>query len=327
MITRYWAHDKALSSCWILLHIFLCDLVLLQHAPNLTTFLSFTGNIWLPPDIETHVLESDGKGLCFIADGLDEYPAGYEDKTNFIFSLIRAQKLPQSTVAISSRPEITSRVWYSFEKHVEVLGFGDDQINEYVQAKYGEDKSFSKYLDGHPHIKYTCYIPLHLAMLVYLKDSLLYTLPETETEMYEQFIIHTLIWDFCKNDTSCSSKNTTLPTSLNNVGELNSPEIENLLFHIANLSYNGIQKRQSSFNEREVESVLWSTNTSLLVVDKMSVHKPAIYSFPHLTIQDFLAAFYFNTYLSQQEQKKVLVEYSKHQRRHFLEVLLWSEKK
>ena len=308
MITHYWAHDKALSSCWILLHIVLRDLVLLQHAPNLTTFLSFMGNTWLPPDIETHVFESDGKGLCFIADGLDEYPAGYEDKTTFIFSLIRAQKLPQSTVVISSRPEVASHVWHSFNKHVEVLGFGDDQINEYIQAKYGEDKSFSKYLDGHPHIKYTCYIPLHLAMLVYLKDSLLDNLPETETEMYGQFIIHRLIWDFCKNGTSCNSKNT-LPTSLDNVDELNSPEIESLLFHVANLSYNGIQERQSSFNEREVEPVLWSTNSSLLVVDKMNIHKPATYSFPHLTIQEFLAAFYFNTYLNQQEQKRVLVEY------------------
>ena len=142
--------------------------MLLQHAPNLTTFLSFMGSITLPLDIETFVLESDGKGLCFIADGLDEYPAGYKDKTNFIFSeLIGTQKpnikLPQSTVVISSRPGVTSQVWHSFDKHVEVLGFGDDQINEYIQEKYGEDKSFSSYLDGHPHIKHTCYIPLHLS--------------------------------------------------------------------------------------------------------------------------------------------------------------------
>ena len=40
-IIRSWAHDQALSSCWILLHIVLHDLVLLQHTPNLTTFLTF----------------------------------------------------------------------------------------------------------------------------------------------------------------------------------------------------------------------------------------------------------------------------------------------
>ena len=324
MITRSWAHDKALSSCWILLLIVLRDLVLLQHAPNLTSFLSFMGSTVLPPDIENHVLESDGKGLCFIADGLDEYPAGYEDKTNFIFSLVGEQKtnikLPQSTVVISSRPEVASRVQHLFNITVEVLGFGNDQIKMYIQEKYGEDKSFSSYLDDHPHIKHTCYIPLHLAMLVYLKDSLpddpsdnnnrsdllKANLPETETDIYEQFIIHTLIRDFCKDPTSsCSSKNI-LPPSLNNVNELNSPKILHLLFHIANLSYNGIQKRQSIFTE--VSSVLQNTNSSLLVVDKMSVFQPTTYSFPHLTIQEFLAAFYFNTYLGQQEQKRVLVE-------------------
>ena len=322
-ITRSWTHDKALSSCWILLHIVLRDLVLLQHAPNLTTFLSFMETIKLPPDIETFVLESDGKGLCFIADGLDEYPAGYEDKTNFIYSeLIGEQrtniKLPQSTVVISSRPEVASRVWDMFDKHVEVLGFGDDQINAYIQAKYGEDNSFSKYLNDHPHIKHTCYIPLHLAMLVYLMDPLVNNsnLHETETEIYEQFIIYTLIRDFCKAAASSCSRKNTLPTSLNNVDELNSSEIESLLFHIANLSYHGIQNRRSIFKEKEVDSVLQHTNSSLLVVDKMSVLQPATYSFPHLTIQEFLAAFYFNTYLNQTEQKRVLVEYSKQPIRH-----------
>ena len=320
MITRSWAHDKALSSCWILLHIVLRDLVLLQHAPNLTTFLSFVGSTMLPPDIETHVLESDGKGLCFIADGLDEYPAGYEDKTNFIFQLIGEQrtniKLPQSTIVISSRPEVASRVWDMFDKRVEVLGFGDDQIDEYIQAKYSKDKSFSKYLDDHPHIKHTCYSPLHLAMMVYLKDSLLDNLPETETEIYEQFIIHTIIRDFCKDPTSSCSRKNTFPTFLNNINESSS-----LLFHIAKLAYSGIQKRQSIFTE--VESVLQRTNTSLLVVDKMNVLQPATYSFPHLTIQEFLAAFYFNTYLNQTEQKRVLVEYSKQRIRYRDDDVYW----
>ena len=316
MITRYWAHDRALSSCWILLHIVLRDLVLLQHAPNLTTFLSFMETINLPPDIETHVLESDGRGLCFIVDGLDEYPAGYEDKTNFIFSEIIGEqkpniKLPQSTVVISSRPEVASKLRDMFDKCVEVLGFGDDQINKYIQAKYGEDKSFSKYLDDHPHIKHTCYIPLHLAMLVYLKDSLMDSLPETETEIYKQFIFHTLVRDFCKDPTSTCSRKNTLPTSLNNINEL---KVESLLFHVANLSYIGIKKRQSIFTA--VEPVLQHTRSSLLVVDKMSVLQPTTYSFPHLTIQEFLAAFYFSTYLTQHKQKRVLLEYSKQPRRY-----------
>ena len=205
-----------------------------------------------------------------------------------------------------------------FEKHVQVLGFSDDQIDEYIQEKYGKDNSFSKYMDDHPHIKHTCYIPLHLAMLVYLKDSIPNTtsLPETETEIYEQFIIHTLIRDFCKNPTSPCSPKSTLPTSLNNVDELNSPEIVSLLYHIANLSYNGIQRRQSIFKEKEVASVLQHTNSSLLVVDKISVLQPITYSFPHLTIQEFLAAFYFNTNVTQWEQKRVLVEYSNQPIRH-----------
>ena len=146
-------------------------------------------------------------------------------------------------------------------------------------------------------------------MLVYLKDSLLDSLPETETEMYEQCIFHTLIWDFCSKDpiSSCSHKNA-LPISFNNINE--SSAIGSLLFYIAKLAYSGIQKGQSIFEGKEVEPVLQHTSSSLLVVDKMNVFQPTTYSFPHLTIQEFLAAFYFNTYLEQWVQKKVLIEYS-----------------
>ena len=85
-----------------------------------------------------------------------------------IFSLLGAEKsnikLPHSTVLISSRPKVASIVWELFDKCVEVLGFGDDQINEYIQAKYGDDKSFSKYLDDHPQVKHT----LHSSPLSYV---------------------------------------------------------------------------------------------------------------------------------------------------------------
>ena len=54
-----------------------------------------------------------------------------------------------------------------------------------------------------------------------------------------------------------------MPTSLNNVEDLNSSESVTLLFHIANLSYNGIQKGRSIFKEKEVESVLQHSNSSL----------------------------------------------------------------
>ena len=278
-------------------------------------------------------------------DGLDEYATGYENETNFIRSELIGIKterkkvylmLSQSTVVISSRPEVASQVWHWFDKRVEVLGFGDDQIDEYILEKYGKDKSLSQYMDDHPHIKHTCYIPLQLAMLVYLKDSLDISnridhtsrsnepdflvsdtnLPETETEIYEQFIIHTMIRDACKNPTSRCSTKITVPTSLKKIYELNSPEVVNLFFHIANLSYCGITGGQAIFKEEEVEPILLRTNSSLLVVDRAGIIEPAIYSFPHLTIQEFLAAFYFNTNLSLAEQITVLVEYSNQPIRH-----------
>ena len=131
-------------------------------------------------------------------------------------------------------------------------------------------------------------------------------------------LVHKLAQDQVQTDPHIQNfrKNTTLPTSLNDVDELKSLEIVSLLFHIANLSYIGILNRRSIFKEEEVESVLQHTNSSLLVVERMIVHKPTTYSFPHLTIQEFLAAFYFNTYLEQQEQKRALAEYSKQHIQH-----------
>ena len=70
--------------------------------------------------------------------------------------------------------------------------------------------------------------------------------------------------------------------------------------------------------------MLQHTNSSLLVIERMSVFTPTTCSFPHLTIQEFLAAFYL---LGAAGTKKSVEGFQMVKMICLLEVSLWSEKK
>ncbi len=128
-------------------------------------------------------------------DGLDEY-IPHKSKT-FIFDLIKKEILPKSVVIVASRPAGVARFRSIATKQVEVLGFLNDQISEYIDGYIFSVKSkcedLHKYLDEHPNVHHMCYLTIHAAMVCYLFYCLDVNLPQTETDIYDQFTRHTLL--------------------------------------------------------------------------------------------------------------------------------------
>ena len=115
----------------------------------------------------------------------------------YIFKLIKKEKLPRSVVIVASRPAAVARFRSIATKQIEVIGFLNDQISDYikeynfsVKSKCGE---LHKYLHEHPNVHHMCYLPIHVAMVCYLFDNLDVDLPQIETEIYETFTLHTLL--------------------------------------------------------------------------------------------------------------------------------------
>ena len=75
--------------------------------------------------------EYDGEGVCFIIDGLDEYHPRDESKS-IIYSLLHKECFKMAMVIVASRPVATAKFRDLATRQIEVLGFIQEQIFEYI---------------------------------------------------------------------------------------------------------------------------------------------------------------------------------------------------
>jgi len=243
----------------------------------------------------TQISLSGGKGVCIVLDGLDEYPRCSEPG-NFVLELLKGNKLPNSVVIASSRPAAAHHFRQYATQRVEVLGFLRPEIQQYVQEHYEQDndklKALNTYLEHHPNIKHMCYLPLHLAMVVYLNDVLESgSLPHTETGVYDKFMLYTLLRDMRRGSQSSVEQ-------MSDVKQLH-PEKLGVFRNICSLAFSSTVQSEQIFSRKDVQEVFGSNEFSLeslglLTEDKLFCEHglEETYSFAHLTFQEFLAAYH-----------------------------------
>ena len=256
------------------------------------------------------VSNSGGKGVCIVFDGIDEYPQSLIPG-NFVLEVLAGRMLPNSVVTASSRPAAAHDIRQYATQRVEVLGFLRPEIQQYIQEHYeGKDdkvKNLSTYLQRHPNISHMCYLPLHLAMVVYLNDNLeTGTLPHTETDIYNKFMLHTLLLNMRKLGITCSK--------LSDIKQLPSGTLE-IFQNICRLAYIATVQSEQIFAKDEIQEHIGSrefrlTSLGLLTEDRLLIEQglEETYSFAHLTFQEFLAAYHL-TELPDAEQLKAAEEH------------------
>ena len=312
-VTRDWATGrKVLQGAKM---VFLITLRLLNFSKKDQSLLEvlevFYGGEVLRKSVEHNLQECGGKGACFIIDGLDEYQHKNK-KESVIYQLIDKNCLPFSMVIVASRPVATNKLRGSCSRRVEVIGFTKSQINEYVEAYpfNGSDKVVSNimvsklklYFDHHPNILHMCYLPVHAAMICFLFSQLEGNIPHTETQIYEQFTISTLLRQRARKEEPRRLK------SLNDLfGE------EELQFRsICKLAFDMIMNSQQVVSQSDAQVSLSDATSSvfgLLTVEHTFRHDGVedLYTFHHLTFQEFLAAFHIAG-LEEQQQKCLLTK-------------------
>ena len=146
--------------------------------------------------ISEYISATQGKGVCILLDGFDEY---VYDSTDYVSNLIHGYSLSEAVVILTSRPALAEIIESSFPRKIEIIGFGDSGIKMYLdQLKLSQDENqtITEYFRNHPSIKQLCYLPLHLSMLVYIAvvkaDPNIFSLVKTETELYSSFLTQTI---------------------------------------------------------------------------------------------------------------------------------------
>ena len=260
------------------------------------------------PMILKQLKKSNGEGVVFLFDGLDEYPNAL--KNRFLSRLIDRKILSNCVFVITSRPCASLTLHNKVEQRIEILGFGNEERDEYISKSLKslpeKKEKLQMYLKEHTLLNSLVYIPFHLSVLLFLFQQ--GNLPETLTEMNESFIVHTVYRHM--------EKHGMLTTCIVKLGDL-PKDVHNIVYKLSRLAFEGLQMNQLVFTFNEIKQVCPEVDNIpgalngfglLHAVQHYPVKGAGVtvsFNFLHLTMQEFLAAWYVS-HCSIKEQKQLL---------------------
>lgn len=261
--------------------------------------------VFFPETKESGIFKSVFIRILFILDGLDESRLSLDfhkseiltDVTQetsvavLLTNLIRGRLLPLALVWITSRPLASSRIpLCHLDLVTEVRGFNDPQKDEYFRRKIPEKPLADRVI---AHVKscrslhIMCHIPIFCWMAATVLRRKLSTAdsedsPKTLTQMYIHFLSLYV--------------NKRLPAG----GEPNADVLRDNLMSLGHLAYRQLEQGHLIFYEKDlVQSGIQVTQASVfsgvytqIFSEEMMLCREKMFSFIHLSIQEFFAALY-----------------------------------
>ena len=270
----------------------------------------------------------NGEGLLIIFDGWDELSEQLR-QSSLAASIICKEKLDQCSVIVTSRSYASSSLLKmdTLSRHVQVIGFSEEEIStviiqtlqkdtklaqELIHENTEQDETILKYL---PDAKYKshftttqsskdsqlavklindlkvrndaqslCYVPLVCSMviLVYCKEG--GHLPTTLTQLYENFILQTIRRHVKRHHIN--------PCTLGSLSSLPS-QLAKPLQEMCQIAYTNLANTRMTFSSHQLQSLSEAVKEDYLgLMTTFTEFDEEKYQFLHLSIQEFLAAWW-----------------------------------
>ena len=308
-IAYSWATNKILVEIKIVFLIYLRDpqLQSITTTKQLVEYMSMgcLDDIQITA-INKYLVKANGQQLCIVMDGFDEYPTSLQENSFFV-DIIKGEILSEAIVVITSRPTATVSLHGQADRRIDILGLPKEERDNYISAIFSDSLEkkveLEKYLKQQPVINGLCFVPLHLAVLLYLFQQ--GSLPETLTEMNESFILHTIYRHLKRYGLTPSGP----VDKLENVPK----PVHDILIKLSELAFKGLQENKLVFTFDEIkqtcphiDEIVGAINGfGLLQAVEHYPHKGAgttkSFNFLHYTMQEFLAALHVSTLPSKQQ--------------------------
>uniref|UniRef100_A0A3Q2GIV1 NACHT domain-containing protein n=1 Tax=Cyprinodon variegatus TaxID=28743 RepID=A0A3Q2GIV1_CYPVA len=251
--------------------------------------------------------------LLFIFDGLDESRLSLDFNNSLIVSditqktsvnillmnLIKGNLLPSALVWITSRPAAASQIPFSCVARVtEIRGFTDTQKEEYFRRRFRDEEEKASRIIFHiktcRSLNVICVIPVFCWITATVLDDLLTTeqrgeLPKTVTDMYSHFL---LVQTRRKKNKYHEGHGRSMQELMEadkkvllKLGRLALEQlmVKNIMFYQEDLEEVGLDVREASVFSGICTAIFKRENV---------IFQKQVYSFVHLSIQEFMAAVY-----------------------------------
>ncbi|XP_073803490.1 NACHT, LRR and PYD domains-containing protein 12-like [Danio rerio] len=254
--------------------------------------------------------EEQGK-VMFIFDGLDEYRFqlnfkevdGFTDVdkemtvSKIVTHLLKRELLRSSHIWITSRPAAASLIPRDYIDQVtEVRGFSDEQKEQYFIKNSSPEVAGN--IIGHIKKSRSLYIMCHIPVFCWISLTALKTqrnndkTPTTLTEMYINFLLSQ------KQQMNKKYRTDSEP-------EASAWSFEDIVLKLGKLAFKQLQKGQLIFYKTDLEKCgldvkegsVFSGLCTRMFQEENPISGEQVYSFVHLSVQEFIAALYvFFTY-------------------------------
>ena len=254
--------------------------------------------------------ETSGDGVCFILDGYDEYSPRHGDKS-VINQLIKKIYLPLAMVIVTSRPVATVTLRPKATRRVEILGFTKKIFNEFVSSYPFESfvnsemvnltkSNLMTYLKACTNVLNMCYLPINASIICFVySQNLGDSIPKTETEIYESFVIAIILRKLRLDDPSIQ---------LHSLKDLYGDNGD-CFNKICSLAFKMTVEQKQIIHElpMSLDSLNSSPFRGLLTIDLTAklFGLENVVTFLHLTLQEYLAAYYLAIVEEDQQMKMI----------------------
>ena len=261
----------------------------------------------------------NGEGLLIIFDGWDELSEQLR-QSSLAASIICKDELDQCSVIVTSRSYASSsllEIMSNLSRHVQVIGFSEEEIStviiqtlqkdiklakELIDKKREDDQNYEPFtttqsskdsqlavklindLKVRNDVQSLCYVPLVCSMviLVYCKEG--GHLPTTLTQLYENFILQTIRRHVKRHDIN--------PRTLGSLSSLPS-QLAKPLQEMCQIAYTNLANTRMTFSSHQLQSLSEAVKEDYLgLMTTFTEYDEEKYQFLHLSIQEFLAAWW-----------------------------------
>ncbi|XP_042586386.1 protein NLRC3-like [Cyprinus carpio] len=247
--------------------------------------------------------------VVFIFDGL------YESRITLMFSdaqkvcdvtetssvavlmskLMKGELLPSSLIWITSRPAAANQIPSKYiHRLTEIQGFTEPQKEEYFRKRISDEHQASRII-SHIRRARSLHIMCHIPVFCWISSTVLQKLmeedlraesPQTLTEMY----IHFLLIQINMRKQKYAERDSEKLLQFN----------REVIVKLAEVAFKQLMKGNVMFYEEDlIESGIDVTDASVysgicteIFKQESVIHQRKVYSFIHLSVQEFLAAFY-----------------------------------